>query len=79
MNNNNQEELEIIRQEILDRYDIYDMITLTDVKLEDVYLLLEDIILDNLDAFQLENLLPAHDRDWETYHICRICQEFLDE
>lgn len=59
----NQEELEIIRQEILDRYDIYDMITLTDMKLEDVYLLLEDIILDNLDAFQLEKLLPADESE----------------
>lgn len=51
-----QEELNIIRQEILDRYDIYDIITLAGIELEDVYMLLEEIILDNLEHFNLESL-----------------------
>ena len=49
------EEREAIKQEVLDRYDIYDILTLCSLELEDVYDLLEEAILDHLNTLEVEH------------------------
>lgn len=49
------EEREGIKQEVLDRYDIYDILTILDLELEALYDRLEEDILDNLDKLEIEH------------------------
>ncbi len=49
------EERESIKQEVLDRYDLYDIITILNLELEDVYDQLEDAILDHLETLEIEH------------------------
>lgn len=49
------EEREGIKQEVLDRYDIYDILTILDLELEVMYDRLEEDILDNLDKLEIEH------------------------
>ena len=49
------EEREGIRQEVLDRYDIYDILTLLDLELEIMYDRLEEDILNNLETLEIEH------------------------
>lgn len=52
----NSEELETIKQEILDRYDIYDIITLQNWTLEDLYDILENVIIERINELPLESI-----------------------
>jgi len=47
------EEREGIKQEVLDRYDIYDILTILDLELEALYDRLEEDILDNLEELEI--------------------------
>lgn len=49
------EEREGIKQEVLDRYDIYDILTILDLELEALYDRLEEDILDNLEELEIEH------------------------
>jgi len=49
------EEREGIKQEVLDRYDIYDILTILDLELEVMYDRLEEEILDNLEKLEIEH------------------------
>jgi hypothetical protein len=43
----------LIREEVLDRYDIFDLVNLLNLELSELYPHLEDIILDNVDELDL--------------------------
>ena len=57
------EEREGIKQEVLDRYDIYDILTLLDLELEIMYDRMEEDILDNLDKLEIEH--GKYNVEWE--------------
>lgn len=57
------EEREGIKQEVLDRYDIYDILTTLDLELEVMYDRLEEDILDNLDKLEIEH--GKYSVEWE--------------
>jgi len=57
------EEREGIKQEVLDRYDIYDILTLLDLELEIMYDRMEEDILDNLDKLEIEH--GKYSSEWE--------------
>lgn len=57
------EEREGIKQEVLDRYDIYDILTTLDLELEVMYDRLEEDILDNLDKLEIEH--GKYSGEWE--------------
>jgi hypothetical protein len=43
----------IIREEVLDRYDIFDLVNLLNLQLSELYPYIEDIILDNVELLDL--------------------------
>jgi hypothetical protein len=49
------EEREGIKQEVLDRFDIYDILTILDIELEVMYDRMEEDILNNLDKLEIEH------------------------
>ena len=57
------EEREGIKQEVLDRFDIYDILTLLDLELEVLYDRLEEDILDNLEILEIEH--GKYSDSWE--------------
>ncbi len=57
------EEREGIKQEVFDRYDIYDILTILDLELEVMYDRLEEDILDNLDKLEIEH--GKYSVEWE--------------
>lgn len=57
------EEREGIKQEVLDRYDIYDILTLLDIELEVMYDRMEEDILNNLDLLEIEH--GKYSTEWE--------------
>lgn len=57
------EEREGIKQEVLDRYDIYDILTILDLELEALYDRLEEDILDNLEELEIEH--GKYSKQWD--------------
>ena len=56
-------ELEAIEFEVCEKYDIYDLITLLDLDLADMYDILEPYVLENLDKLELNCIRPDETED----------------
>lgn len=48
--------LEAVRQEVIDRYDIYDLVNILDLDLEELYTILEPVILKRVAELDLQCL-----------------------